>query len=190
MNRWVLAGGLRWWILLVYCILLAAGTSLVVHRTPENLPGLVASRELEANRLLQPGDISPVSTTPQYLTRSVKADEALKPGDISAFPSLSLKENEWPFAIPVGHHLVTRGTVNAGANVRICKAGKVVFEPASVRTVLCPPVDRECIAVVVLTSPKSDDVAGAFGTGDRPYLRAIPSAPPDSPSAEPDPFCK
>jgi hypothetical protein len=148
---------------------LLVGTAVILHWCAPYSVGVVATRVLAANRLLQPGDISPTSAPGQYVTHLVKPGEALQPGDVSTFPHLLLSNGDLPIALPIRRQLVAQG-VNAGANVRICRANEAVFPSVPVRVLLCPPSEGECIAIAVIASPRAEDVAKAFDKGGLPFL--------------------
>jgi hypothetical protein len=175
--KWWMRVGLRWWLFIAYCVILSVGTYFLARDSGSHPTGLVAARELPANRLLLAGDFEPVAGAGQYLTRAVKPHEPIKPGDLSAFPTLTLAAGELPLAFPVARAAVISGAVNAGEKVRICKGDDSIVSDVPVRAVLCPPAQGQCIAIAVLATPKGDDISKAFAKDSPPRLQPVATRP-------------
>src|SRR5262249_32397583 len=124
---------MRWAIFVVYALLLFIGAGVIYWREPTQPTSFVAERKMAANRLLQAGDLAPVSGDhAQYLKHPIEKGKKLEPDDISPAPILTPKPGKLPVAFSLEWQMVQSGAVNAGSLVRVCQAGKVVLEPAEI----------------------------------------------------------
>lgn len=162
---------MRWMILIVYSIVLLIGYAAIMDRRAPYPAGWIATKDLAANRLLQPDDLKPQSTG-QYLKRARKADEPLQPGDIASFPDLAMQPGDVSLSLPLRRELAGV-ELNAGSSVRLCRGGKAVAEGASIRAVLCGPADGACTAIVVLDPAKSNELAGIFDKTALPSIESM-----------------
>jgi len=165
---------MRWGFLITYCFLLFGGTTaIVVTHTPPALPlHYKAVRTLEANRLLQPGDLTP-EPTGGYLRDKLGDKEALPPDGTAALPTIVVHKDTAPLALPVARELVRSGTANAGGAVRICQAGKdLVGGTVTVQAALCAEDDPHCIAVLDVPAKKVEAVASAYADSKPPSIVA------------------
>src|SRR5260370_29626262 len=127
---------MRWAIFAVYGLLLFVGAAMIWWRQPAQVTSFIADRELAANRLLLAGDLVPVTAEgTRYLRQSVKKGQKLELYDTSPVLLLTAKPGKLAVAFSLEWEVVRSGSINAGALVRICQAGKVVFEPGEVEAV-------------------------------------------------------
>jgi hypothetical protein len=163
---------MRWGVAIAYSILLLLGFAIIMQRQSTIPAGLVATRDLAPDRLLQAGDVAPSGRGMQYVRRDLKAGDVLQPGDLVSFPALNWEEETVPVAFAVERELVEAGLVNAGMTARICKGSIVAFEFVPVRAVLCWPGEAACIAITAIPTDKPQTIAQAFGKS--PALRLRP----------------
>jgi hypothetical protein len=154
------------WILIVYCAVLFVGSALILRRYPVYPMGFVATGDLPANRLLQPGDIAPAVASGQYTRKPIGKGQPVRTDDTSAMPEIVPQPGKLPLALPVRQALVLSGTINAGAMVHLCKREKELIDKLDVRAVLCAGPDALCIAVLELPAEKAVTLAATFGTAD------------------------
>jgi hypothetical protein len=167
---------MRWAIFAVYGLLLFVGAAMIWWRQPAQVTSFIADRELAANRLLLAGDLVPVTAEgTRYLRQSVKKGQKLELDDTSPVPLLTAKPGKLAVAFSLEWEVVRSGSINAGALVRICQAGKVVLEPVEVEAVLCAALNAPCIALADIPADKAGAVAGASQPSTPASLRVMTS---------------
>jgi hypothetical protein len=105
---------------------------------------LVAARELPANHLLQPGDLSLYTDGTQYVTRQFGVGKLVDPGEIWSAPDVTANKGMVPFSVTVAREQTVSRVVDAGEKLFVCPP-KV---QAEVRAVFCGDGAGACIAIV------------------------------------------
>jgi hypothetical protein len=130
--------------LLVYFVLIVAGGVYIVFWRSGPQMKLVAARELPANHLLQPGDLSLYTDGRQYVTRQMDAGKLVDAGEIWNAPDLSPRKGVVPFSLSAERKQVISRVIDAGETLFVCPS-KV---QAEVRAVFCGDDAGSCIAIV------------------------------------------
>jgi hypothetical protein len=145
---------IRWWILIGYCSMLAAGCyAIVVQHTPILPLSYVAATDLPAGRLLQPGDLLPVPAAGRYLAAEVKQGDPVRLDLAPALPTLRSAKDKITIALPVTAASVAAGDSNGGASVFLCPAPPAkdpISGPDTVLGAICPADSKTCIALIDL----------------------------------------
>ena len=154
----------RWWFLLFYCAALFAGTLWIVARHAPALPmNYTATHAMEANQLLQPGDLAPAPQGGRYLRGKMAAGAKLAGDATGALPALRVGKATLPVALAVSRALVASGDANAGGQLRVCQGKKDLVESSVVvQAAICADSEAMCIAVVDIPVDKAAAVASAF----------------------------
>ena len=155
----------RWWFLVIYCTVLFGGTLWIVASHTPALPPMnfTATHALDANRLLQPGDLAPGPEGGRYLRSKLAAGERLHSDGTSALPKLTVGKATLPVALAVPRALVDSGDANAGGKLHICQGKKDPVEAAvGVQAAICAGSEAMCIAVLDVPMDKATAVSAAL----------------------------
>ena len=135
---------MRLLLLAIYVGLIVAGAVYIVYPGEVSQLKLVASHELPANHLLQPGDLSLFTDGSQYITRKVDAGTLVEANEVAAAPNVTPAKGAVPFSIAVRREEVSSRVVDAGERMLICP----LQVEAQVRAVFCGDGSRPCLAIV------------------------------------------
>jgi hypothetical protein len=141
----------KWAFLLAYCLALAIVVVIVVERQQFASEGLVATRELPKNWLLQSSDVGPGDKRARYTSKDISKATRLDASDTTLMPEIVINPGFVPLALTVDHALVTAGA-NAGRKVRICGNQSDALQSAIVQAMLCAEESAQCVAVIDIPS--------------------------------------
>ncbi|WP_027154887.1 hypothetical protein [Mesorhizobium sp. WSM2561] len=134
---------MRLLLLLVYVLLVVGGGVYIVFRGTTPLQ-LVASRDLPANHLLQPNDLSLHVDGRQFLPRRVDAGGLIDTKELLSAPAFIARQGMVPFALPADRKKVESHVIEAGNQLLVCPPKLT----AEVRAVFCGDGDGACVAIV------------------------------------------
>jgi hypothetical protein len=157
----------RWWFLVIYCAGLFGGTMWIYAKHAPPLPPMnyTATLALEANRLLQPGDLAPAPEGGRYLRGKLAAGARLHGDGTGTLPALTVGKATLPVALAVPRTLMISGEANAGGQLRICQGKKDLVEAAvGVQAAICAESEAMCIAVLDVPVEKAAAVSAAFNS--------------------------
>lgn len=160
------------WILFGAILLIVYSCAESKRRTGSSS---VATDTLEANRLLQRGDVG-LAGGPFYLRRKIEKGEPIDADDLAQIPSLQPPAGTLMIGLPV--HVPVRSPagadrrvpraalpVNAGDHAAICPSAANLAAPVSVLSVLCTPDGAECTALVAATPQQTGEIVRARQAG-------------------------
>jgi hypothetical protein len=116
-----------------------------------------ATRSLSKNHLVQSGDLESPGLSGRYVRERMSQGKLVLPADLAPVPLLD--PDQVLIAKPIDARPILQGQLNAGADVRFCKADKEIGEKVTVLAVLCPTMDKPCTALLAISPEKAKSVA-------------------------------
>lgn len=165
----------------LYCVVLTAFVWLNTSRPHPT--SYVAVAPLEANRLVQPGDLKLAadgnsSIFGGYLKSAVAQGAVVTSNAVSPLPSLKPGPGSIHIVFPVDASLVAARALNAGSDVRLCAGKKDLPDTAAVKTritaIICSAPDvGPCAAVTELPAAQAASIPAAFASSPIPHVRPL-----------------
>lgn len=146
--------------IVVWCILILAGTVFLVWSRPGSAP--TASRALPINTYLMPGDLSYPGYDGRYVVapKGLVAGATLRPADVADQPSLIDGPHGRLLLLVNVDRAAVVGGLNAGSNTQLCGKPPTAYGGVTVQAVRCE-ADRtapRCVAVIDLAKAIAAEV--------------------------------
>jgi hypothetical protein len=140
---------IKWLVLVFYCILLFAGTVVILDRVVRQPQSWRTASKLPPNWLLSPDDVA-VDVAGRYTAGEIAKNQALANTDTKSQPDIPARPGYLTLSLSVDRSYVQSGRINAGATVRACGAAISLAENLKIAAVICPKAQPQCFALVEL----------------------------------------
>lgn len=125
---------------------------------------VVATAALNANRLLQDGDVR-LDGGPFYLRRAVPAGGRIRAEDVRRSPSLQPPAGSLAIGLPLQPLRAGAAPINAGDLAHLCPARPDLAAPLTILAVLCDPAGAQCTAIAAVTPQQATAIAAQPAPG-------------------------
>ena len=122
----------------------------------------MATKDLPANHLLQPGDLTLHTTGRQYVLQKVPAGRVIDADDIWTAPHQPGDKGTVPVSVAVARTEVDAGVAAAGKTLQLCP----IKSPARVLAVYCGARGGGCVALTEV----ADADAAKLAASDAPEI--------------------